>query len=234
MGENSKIEWCHHTLNLWIGCTEVSAECDNCYARTLAGRYGWAKWGNDETRHQTAEANRKQAYKWDRKANALGETQRVFVNSLSDTLDPFAPQEWRDEIVLTAGNTPNLNYLILTKRPQNFAKMLPLVTRNMWAGTTVGVKKSLARIKHLQNADYFAVRFLSVEPLLEDLGELDLNSIHWVIVGGESGTGKRPFNADWARSIRDQCKEHGVAFFMKQMDKVQPIPDDLMIREFPA
>jgi protein gp37 len=233
MGENSKIEWCTHTLNFWIGCTEVSAECDNCYARQLAGRYGWAKWGNDETRRHTSEANRRKAFAWDKKAAIAGERHRVFVNSLSDTLDPFAPQDWRGEIVQTARNTPHLDYLILTKRPQNFTRLLSNRPANIWIGTTVGVKKSLARIKYLQAANA-SVRFLSIEPLLEDLGDLDLTGIHWVIVGGESGGKKRPFNADWARSIRDQCKEQNVAFFMKQIDKVQPIPNDLMIRQFPA
>lgn len=232
MGENSKIEWTTHTANFWIGCTEVSAECDNCYARTLAVRYGWAKWGNEHPRHKTKLTQGK-LNAWDKKAGLAGERHRVFVNSLSDTCDAKVPQDWRDEIVTSAVSTPNLDYLILTKRPQSLCEMFPMVTGNMWFGTTVGVKKSLRRIDHLRSMDYASIRFLSIEPLLEDLGEIDLTGIDWVIVGGESGTGKRPFNADWARSIRDQCKAQQVPFFMKQMDKIQPIPEDLMIREFP-
>jgi len=98
MGENSKIEWCHHTANFWIGCTEVSAECDNCYARVLAGRYGWAKWGNDEPRHQT-KLNIGKLKSWNSKAKTAGEIHRVFVNSLSDICDRFAPQAWREKVV---------------------------------------------------------------------------------------------------------------------------------------
>lgn len=231
MAENTKIEWAHHTANFWIGCTEVSAECDHCYARVLAGRYGWAEWGNDKPRHQTKLTIGK-LRSWDKKAKAAGERHRVFVNSLSDVADACAPQEWRNTIVDCALLTPNLNYLLLTKRPQNYTRMFDPPPGNMWGGTTVGVRTSIARIRHLRETN-FKIKFLSVEPLLEDLGELDLSGIDWVIVGGESGTNKRPFNADWARSIRDQCKEQGVAFFMKQIDKVQPIPADLMIREFP-
>lgn len=231
MAENSKIEWTTHTANFWIGCTEVSPECDNCYARTLAGRYGWAKWGNNEPRHRTKLTVGK-LRSWDKKAQIAGERHRVFVNSLSDICDSFVEQEWRNDVVDYALQTPNLDYLLLTKRPQNYTSMFECPPRNMWAGTTVGVKTSIARIKHLRNTD-FKIKFLSVEPMLEDLGELDLSGIDWVIVGGESGSGKRPFNADWARSIRDQCKAQGVAFFMKQVNKIDPIPLDLMIREFP-
>lgn len=231
MAENSKIEWTTHSANFWIGCTEVSPECDNCYARVLANRYGWAKWGNEHPRHQTRLTIGK-LHSWDKKAKAAGERHRVFVNSLSDICDAFVPQEWRENIIDAALQTPNLDYLLLTKRPQNYSKMFDVCPSNMWAGTTVGVKTSIARIRHLRETD-FRVKFLSIEPMLEDLGGLDLSGIDWVIVGGESGGGKRPFNADWARSVRDQCKEQGVAFFMKQVDKVQPIPDDLMIREFP-
>lgn len=232
MGENTKIEWATHTANWWIGCTEVSDECDNCYARILAARYGWAEWGNDKPRHRTKLGAAK-LRSWNLKAKAAGERHRVFVNSLSDVCDPYAEQKWREEIIDAAIPCAFLDFLLLTKRPQNYREMFPVIPSNVWIGTTVGVKKSIARIKHLQ-AVPATVRFLSVEPLLEDLGELDLTGIHWVIVGFESGTKKRPFNLDYARSIRDRCKEQKVAFFMKQVDKVTPIPDDLMIRELPA
>lgn len=240
MGTNSKIEWCHHTLNYWIGCTEVSAECDSCYARTLAGRYGWAKWGNDEPRHKTSLSTTRKVFAWDKQAALVGERHRVFINSLSDTFDAFVPQEWRDEIVLQAGNAPNLDHLILTKRPQNIDRLMPIKTANMWGGTTVGVKKSLARIDHLRNSG-FAIKFLSIEPLLEDLGELDLSGIDWVILGGESGTNPRPMELAWAWAIRDQCVAARVPFFMKQGSQANwkdfknfdsfPVP--LQLREFP-
>lgn len=107
------------------------------------------------------------------------------------------------------------------------------LSKRIWEGTSVENKSTKHRIDGLRNTPA-AVRFLSVEPLLEDLGDLNLEGIDQVIVGGESGFSKRPFEADWARSIMRQCKEQGVAFYMKQMDKVREIPDDLMVREWPV
>jgi protein gp37 len=112
----------------------------------------------------------------------------------------------------------------LTKRPQNFSSLLPNRPDNIWIGTTVGTRKSLARIKYLTAAPA-KVRFLSIEPLLEDLGELDLTGIHWVIVGGESGAGARPMHPDWARSIRDQCIAQGVPFLFKQWGEWLPFEE---------
>ncbi len=214
MGENSKIQWCHHTANFWIGCTEVSPECDNCYARTLAARYGWAEWGNDKPRHETKLTIGK-LRGWDKKALAAGERHRVFVNSLSDICDAFVDQELRNNVVDAALQCPNLDLLLLTKRPQNYSRMFDCPPRNMWAGTTVGVKKSVARIKHLQDTD-FKIKFLSCEPLLEDLGTLDLTGISWVIIGGESGHGARPMMHEWAESLRAQCVAANVPVFFKQ------------------
>lgn len=239
MAENSKIEWCHHTANFWIGCTEVSPECDNCYARDLAKRYGWAEWGNDKPRYETKLTVGKMR-SWDKKALAAGERHRVFVNSLSDICDPFADQELRNNVVDAALQTPNLDLLLLTKRPQNYNKMFDLPPSNMWAGTTVGVKTSIARIRHLQEAD-FRVRFLSCEPLLEDLGTLDLTGIHWVICGGESGSKARPMQTEWAWNLRDQCVAAKVPFFMKQGSSAnwkdyknfESFPIPLQLREFP-
>jgi len=214
MGTNTLIEWAHHTGNIWIGCTEVSDECDECYARTLSEWRGWAEWGNDKPRHETKITLGK-FLSWDRAAAATGEKHRVFINSLSDVCDPFAPDAWRQKLIAIAAQTTNLNHLLLTKRPQNFNKMFPAPLPNMWGGTTVGVKKSLSRIKHLQDTP-FKVRFLSIEPLLEDLGVIDLDGISWVIVGGESGPKARPMHHAWARSLRDQCLAAGVPFFFKQ------------------
>src|SRR4051812_20302695 len=107
MAENTKIEWATHTANFWIGCTEVSAECDKCYARSLAQRYGWAKWGNDEPRHQTKLTIGK-LKSWEKKAIAAGERHRVFVNSLSDVCDKFFDQEWRNNIIDAVVQTPGL------------------------------------------------------------------------------------------------------------------------------
>jgi protein gp37 len=192
---------------------------------------------------------------------------KVFVNSMSDLFHENALDEWIDKVFAVMALTPQHTYQILTKRPERmkdyfddpdrWCEILRLATtlgklpgsivadfafkgvdslKNCWLGVSVESQKYLDRVMEL-SATPAAVRFWSVEPLLEDLGNIRgylEQNVDCVIVGGESGPGKRPFNADWARSIRDQCKEKGVAFFMKQIDKVQPIPDDLMIREFPV
>lgn len=209
MGENTKIEWAHHTANFWIGCTETKLTVGKLKS-------------------------------WDKKAAAAGERHRVFVNSLADICDTYVPQEWREQVIDAALATPSLDYLLLTKRAQNYSKMFDVTPSNMWAGTTVGVKKSLARIDHLRKTD-FRVKFLSIEPLLEDLGELDLTGIHWVIVGGESGRGARPMHLDWAWSIRDQCVAKNVPFFFKQGSQANwrdykdfdLFPSHLQVRELP-
>lgn len=239
MGENSKITWCHHTANWWIGCTEVSPECDSCYARSLAARYGWAEWGNDKERHKTKLTIGK-LQGWNRKAKAAGEYHRVFVNSLSDVCDIFAPPAWRDEIMDAALQTAFLNYLLLTKRPQNYSRMFPRPSVNMWGGTTVGVQKSLARIDHLRKSN-FKIKFLSCEPLLEDLGEVDLTGIDWVIIGTESGTNRRPMKEAWANSLVRQCDAANVAVFIKQIEvngkvvhDITDFPIHLQRQEFPG
>lgn len=218
MGENTNIEWAHHTCNFWIGCTKVSPECERCYAETLAKFHGWAKWGAKQPRHKTAPATVNNLRKWNRAAEAAGERHRVFINSLSDTFDKEVPQSYRDAIFDYALETPFLDYLLLTKRPENFEEMIPLSFwpgENIWGGVTVGVRKSMERIEYLRKSP-FRIKFLSIEPLLEDLGTLNLEGIHWVIVGGESGAGARPMHPDWVRSIRDQCIAAGVPFLFKQ------------------
>jgi protein gp37 len=256
----SNIEWCDFTFNPWRGCTKVSAECDHCYAETLSGRNPktLGVWGKYGTRVIASESMWKQPLKWNAAAEILNERHRVFCASLADVFEgfetmpedaPAAISGARYRLFALMANTPDLDWLLLTKRPDNMARFFKhqgyhafndyrLATeqwpaRNIWCGTSVGVQKTKHRIDELRKVNA-TIRFLSVEPLLEDLGEIDLTGIHWVIVGGESGGGKRPFDPDWARSIRDQCKEQNVAFFMKQWDKIQAIPDDLMIREFPG
>jgi protein gp37 len=245
MAENSKIEWCDHTFNPWMGCTEVSPACAKCYAKALTKRYGHAGWGPHAERIRTSAANWKQPYAWQRKASSsLGDKPRVFCASLADVFENRIPEEWRSDLFKVIDDTPCLNWLLLTKRPQLVAKMLPpdwgqphgdewFAGENVWLGTTVeNQEEAERRIPHL-TAIPAVVRFLSAEPLLGAI-QPDLTGIDWVICGGESGPGRRPMDPGWARALRDQCAASGVAFFMKQMDKVQPIPDDLMIRQFPV
>lgn len=273
--KDSKIEWTNHTFNPWVGCEKVSPGCANCYAEAdMDKRRGFVRWGKGQPRRRTSESNWKEPLKWNNEARGLKERPRVFCASLADVFDLAVPDKWQDDLANLISRTPFLDWMLLTKRPENFKRWEKLVTfSNVWLGVSVeDQKRADERIPLLQMAPA-KVRFLSIEPLLENIdirkylphwacqscGEkvfshgLDLENqlctpgcrskwaienghpttgqIGLVIVGGESGTKKRPFNVDWARSLREQCKAVGTPFFMKQIDKVQEIPDDLMIRE---
>jgi protein gp37 len=236
MGTATGIEWCDHTFNPWIGCTAVSPACDRCYAQALVERWG----GDFATRRRTAPANWRQPLIWNRKAAADGVRRRVFCASLADVFDNQVPDEWRRDLWTLIDATPALDWLLLTKRPQNIAKMLPhrineegfaWPLRNVWLGTTAeNQAEADRRIPHLLAAPA-AVRFLSCEPLL---GPLDLTRwsglqddsalpVDWVIAGGESGPGARPMNPTWAYSLRDQCAAAVVPFFFKQWGEFEPV-----------
>ena len=224
MGENSKIEWTTHTFNPWAGCTRVSPACENCYAETDTKRYGYVDWGPRATRRVVSEATWRNPIKWNNDAHATGVRARVFCASWADVFED------RPEVVAARirlwhliDQTPHLDWLLLTKRPQNIGPMIPVEWRgrwpaNVWLGTTVeDQRRAEERIPHL--AEHAAVvRFLSVEPLL---GEVDLRRylgtvVDWVLVGGESGAKSRPMQPAWARSVRDQCVRAGVALHFKQ------------------
>ena len=233
MGTGTKIEWAHHTYNPCIGCTRLSPACDHCFAADWAGRYGQAHLWEGE-RRQTSAQTRHQPFKWNREAIAAGERRRVFCGSLMDFADNQIPSRWRDDAWHVMAMCQALDWMVLSKRPQNYGKMLPGTPigapqwrdgwPHVWLGTTVEDRKRLVNVDHLR-AVPAAVRFLSIEPLLEDLGELDLTGIHLVIVGGESGHHARPMHPGWVRSIRDQCLEQGVAFFFKQWGEHRPLTD---------
>lgn len=230
MAENSKIEWTHHTFNPWVGCTRLTPACDNCYAEVWSRRAGSPELWSGE-RRRTSASNWQQPLKWDRAAAAAGIRQRVFCASLADVFDNQVPTRWRDDLWHRIDQTPNLDWMLLTKRPQNIAKMLPTAEigapawgdgwSNVWLGTTVEDRERLRNIDHLRSVPA-AVRFLSIEPLLEDLGEIDLSGIHLVIVGGESGPGARAMSPNWVRSIREQCAAQEVPFFFKQWGEFAP------------
>ena len=219
MAENSKIEWCHHTFNPWVGCTRLSPACDHCYAEGWAKRTGQTHLWKGE-RRRTSASNWRQPLKWNRTAAKAGERPRVFCASLADVFDNQVPEIWRSDLFGLIEDTPALDWMLLTKRPQNILKMIwpkwdKGLPGNIWLGTTVEDRERLRNVEHLR-AVPASVRFLSIEPLLEDLGEIDLTGIHLVIVGGESGSGARPMNPAWVRSIQSQCVAAGVAFFFKQ------------------
>lgn len=236
MAENSKIEWCDHTFNPWVGCTKVSAACDHCYAETWAKRSGLVKWGN-APRRRTSEANWAKPFRWNRAAQAAGAPATVFCASLADWLDNRAPHTWRLDLAQMIESTPHLIWLLLTKRPQNWEQYSPwpYAPPNVWLGTTAENQKEFdRRWPYIANVQA-AVHFVSYEPAL---GPLSLAGCYpvpdWIICGGESGHHARDMDPAWARTLRDECRTAGAAFFMKQMTRKQPIPPDLMVREIPT
>jgi protein gp37 len=252
--ENSKIEWCDHTFNPWVGCTKVSPACDNCYAENWAKRTGQPDLWSGE-RRRTSEANWRKPIKWDDKARQEGQRYRVFCASLADVFDNQVPEEWRDDLWSLIRNTPSLDWLLLTKRPQNIRKMLPAITSevplpNVWFGTTVeNQEEADRRISHLFTFSA-TKRFLSCEPLLGPInlsnvkignryhnvlgGIPGYGAIDWVIAGGESGPRRRLMYLDWMESLQVQCAAAKVAYFAKQWDKVRKLPPDMTVREFPT
>lgn len=230
MAKDSSIEWTHHTFNPWWGCTKVSPGCKNCYAETFAHRIGQDLWGPRAARRFFGEAHWREPIKWNAAALHHRHRRRVFCASMADVfenrseLDPARSRLWK-----LIEDTPGLDWLLLTKRPERVAKMAPWgVTwpTNVWIGTTVENQKwGDKRIASLL-ALPATVRFLSCEPLL---GPLDISRwligsrrVDWVIAGGESGHSARPMNPEWARTLRDQCKRAGVPFHFKQWGHWRP------------
>jgi protein gp37 len=243
MAEQTDIAWCDHTQNFWIGCTEVSPACDHCYARVMATRYGWAVWGK-HPRKRTSAQNWNNPLKWNAKAREAGVRRRVFTLSLGDFFDNQVPVEWRQEAWEIIRACEGLDWLVLTKRPQNIAKMLPTGWGqgwpHVWLGTTVEAQRYVKqRLTHLLKVPA-RHHFVSAEPLI---GPLNLRpwlqqGLDWVIVGGESGAVRRPFDWEWVRDLLAQCQVQERAFFMKQACAFRPrdadIPPELLIREWPA
>lgn len=220
MAEITEIAWTDSTFNPWWGCSKVGPGCDHCYAQTLDHRTGGDHWGPDKTPRTMSADNWRKPNKWNRLAVASGIRHRVFCGSMCDWADKNAPTGQRDRLWDLIHATPALDWQLLTKRAMNIANYLPVDWgtgyENVWLGVTVENRShGLPRIEYLRNIPA-KVRFLSVEPLLEDLGEIDLTGIHWVIVGGESGPGARPMEAAWVENIKRQCEASGVAFFFKQ------------------
>lgn len=208
----TKISWTSETWNPVHGCSKVSDGCSNCYAETISLRYGFTQkeWTGENAKEnvQLKEHKLDEPYRYK-------EPSRVFVNSMSDIFHPLVPDAYVSQIFDVMNALPQHVFQVLTKRPRRAAKWQGDWSDNIWMGTSVENQKVLYRIDQLRDCQA-KTRFLSVEPLLEPLGELDLSGIHWVIVGGESGSGFRPMCHSWARDIRDQCVDKGVAFFFKQ------------------
>jgi protein gp37 len=214
----SRIEWCNFVFNPWIGCAHASSGCINCYAEEEQDRrYHRVRWGKDGTRHKTSAAYWKQPAKWDREARESGQRKRVFCASLADVCedrDELAP--WRRELLEVIEATEWLDWLMLTKRPENAPEMLGETARKVWVGASVENQKALEhRLSLLQMVEAKG-RFLSAEPMLEGLDLGTLPGIDWVIVGGESGLMARQCRREWLRAIAYQCERASVPCFIKQ------------------
>jgi protein gp37 len=255
MGEHTTISWTHHTFNPWWGCTEISPACDNCYAREWARRFG-VKWGAGEPRRPATERTWTEPLKWNRKAEAAGERRRVFCASMADVFDNEAPAGSRERLWELIRATPNLDWLLLTKRIGNAPKMLPADWGagypNVWLMATVANQEEASRDVPKLMALSAVVRGVSVEPML---GPIDLRGVwthcpehdfpggfcvgpcgsrrylDWVICGGESGRSARPTHPDWVRSLRDQCVSARIAFHHKQHGEWLEVESGRAVRE---
>jgi protein gp37 len=259
MAENSAIEWTDHTFNPWEGCQKVGPGCDHCYAETRNARFvpkdsplrGTApNWGPGALRRRTSPANWRKPLAWQADARRFlpdhGRRQRVFCASLADVFDNAVDPAWRADLFDLIRATPDLDWLLLTKRIGNVAGMVVGgMPHNVWLGATIVNQAEADRDIPKLLTTPARVRFLSMEPLL---GPVNLTSmpcgardagasgwsalwreepfgrghIDWVIVGGESGPGARPMHPDWARSLRDQCAGAGVPFLFKQWGEWGP------------
>jgi protein gp37 len=211
------IEWTDRVWNPTRGCTLITPGCANCYAKTFADRFVGVKGNPYELGFtpRTVPEKLAEPFTWTAPA-------KVFVNSMSDLFHKDFPDDYVEQVARVMAGTPWHTYQVLTKRHERLRDLLSGTFRafaelpNVWWGVSVENKRhGLPRVEALRETPA-RVRFLSVEPLLEDLGEFDLSGIHWVICGGESGRKPRPIAADWVRSLRDQCAANGVPFFFKQ------------------
>jgi len=287
MGDSTGISWCDRTYNIWIGCTKVSDGCQFCYAERDNKLRQWTdKWGPGGTRHKTKTS--KDLSKWNKEywvrcescgwrgkmttypeCPACGEPalkptrQRVFVNSLSDLFEDHPTVfPWRNEFWAMSQMYNNLDYLLLTKRPENYGRFAPRDWNrfgwpsNIWLGVSVeNQARANERLPFLSNVGAQVVKWVSVEPMLGPVSLHEAGAIHigppgsssswrkidWVVCGGESGAGCRKMNIVDARSLLQECDAVGVKFYMKQLgghpdrrERMEEFPKDLRVREYPT
>lgn len=239
MGVSTAIAWTDHTFNPWWGCVNVSPGCDNCYAEAFAKRTGNDVWGSENGRRFFGEKHWREPFKW---------TGRVFCASMADVFEMNHSLDFeRRRLWDLIDETPDLTWQLLTKRPENVLRLAPerwLANwpEHVWLGTTVEDQvRAQIRIPRLLAVPGVAVRFLSCEPLIDEVTIsqwLPMGGINWVIVGGESGPRHRPMNLDHARRLRAECEFHGVPFFFKQVGGRTPTAggdelDGVRCKEFP-
>ena len=240
------ISWTDLTWNPVSGCSKVSAGCKHCYAEALSKRWGRSF---DVTLHPEKL----------KEVRKIPSGSKVFVNSMSDLFHEKVPFDFIEQVMDAIGTRPDVTFQILTKRPDRLESFLHyhgyvvrggdhhydyFLPRNIWIGVSVEMKRFTERINELYYLKYNwdvlpNVMFISFEPLLGDIGSINLSGISWAIIGGESGPHHRPMKIEWARNIVRQAKEQGVAIWMKQLGGFRPggdisdFPEDLRIREFP-
>ena len=219
MSTTTGIEWTERTWNPVTGCTKVSPGCKHCYALTLAHRL-----------HRMGTPGYENSFEVTLQPDRLGQPLKRkkptmwFVNSMSDLFHDAIPDHYVERVIDVIDQKPLDVFQVLTKRGERLRHFFEnrAVPQNMWLGVSVEDRRyGVPRVSELQSIGA-TVRFLSVEPLLEDIGQLDLEGIHWVIVGGESGPKARPMKAEWVRSVRDQCAATSVPFFFKQWGGLTP------------
>ena len=222
MAQNSSIEWTNATWNPVTGCTKISAGCDHCYAERFSERFrGVPDHPFESGFDLTLRPGRlEQPLQWKK-------PKMIFVNSMSDLFHKGVPFDFIDRVFDTMEQADHHVFQVLTKRSSRLRNYVNKrygdaeAPMNIWLGVSVEDKSKRSRIKHLQDTAA-GIRFLSIEPLIGPAGTLDLDGIHWVIVGGESGPGARPIEEEWVTDVRDQCIHEQVPFFFKQWGGFRP------------
>ncbi|NEZ65627.1 DUF5131 family protein [Leptolyngbyaceae cyanobacterium CCMR0082] len=226
---NTQISWCDATWNPWIGCSKVSPLCTHCYAEEMMDyRYHRVQWGDEGTRDRTSEANWKLPYRWNRKAAKDPDApRRVFCASLADFFEDRPElQPWREDAWKVIQETPHLIWLVLTKRPAqaaDFLKVQETIPKGFWLGCSIGTQDEVEKhFEAIKAISQYAPIFLSLEPLLEQIDItrylVELPRL-WVIAGGESGPKARETSVNALMKVSEDCAEHEVLFFLKQLGK---------------
>ena len=235
MAKDSAIEWTHHTFNPWWGCTKVSPGCKNCYAETWAKRVGAEVWGARAPRRELSDAYWRQPLAWNAEAGRLRKRKRVFCASMADVFEDRRDLDSkRERLWGLVAETPHLDWLLLTKRPEHVSQLAPYGEQwpeNVWCGATAENQKWLDKRMMEVSTLRARILFLSCEPLL---GPLDFSKwverarggrgrmVDWIIAGGESGHHARPMHPEWLTAIRDQCVSAGIKFHFKQWGNWKP------------
>ena len=260
MAENTKIEWCNHTVNLWWGCSKVHTGCKNCYAESLAKRYGDDVWGDSKNR-KLIKSSFTILDKIQKRAKSKGIKETVFIGSMMDIFeDAKSILGLRERYVNTAtlrenlfddihkGKYDNIIFLLLTKRPENIGTFMQFdwyknPPKNVWIGTSISDNTTKSYARELTR-EWKGKKFLSIEPqtgMIHTLTAKEHSSFDWVIQGCESGRFRRPFKIEWAYQMKKECERLGIPYFLKQIQdnkgniikNIDEFPTGLQVREFP-